>query len=597
MWRYSAPLREMQFVIDEWVGAARDWREIPAFASLDGDSVRDILAEAARFAEDVLAPANATGDREGCHWNAGQVSTPTPFPAAYRQFCDAGWPTIACAEEDGGQGLPQLLNAIFYEMCYAANHAWAMYPGLAHGAYECIRNHGSDALKATYLPKVVSGEWLATMCLSEPHAGTDLGLIKTQAVAGPDGGYALTGTKIFISGGEHDLTANIVHLVLARLPDAPAGSRGISLFLVPKRLGADGEGPVNGVYCDGIERKMGIKGSATCVMRFDAAQAWLLGEPNRGLAAMFVMMNSARLYVGMQGLGHAEAAYQNAYRYAAERKQMRLTTPPPAGMAIPTGPAVPILMHPGIRRSLMQMKVVIEGERAMAYWAGHLLDLAEHHPSETRRRESHDHVSLLTPIIKAMYTDNGFNLASQALQIWGGYGYLQDYGVEQTVRDSRIAMIYEGTNDVQAIDLVVRKVVVDGGAKLKSLLVHLSAESVQAQECGPLLQRLAQRLHQLHAEIVQITDFVSESTALDPEFPLKVGGDFLRLVGLGLMASFWCRAARVCESRATDDRFSQEKLSSAECFFDSVLPETNYRLELIRAGRSSLPWMDAPLEG
>jgi alkylation response protein AidB-like acyl-CoA dehydrogenase len=597
MWRYCAPVREMQFVIDEWVGVAKDWQEMPPMEALDTDSVHDILVQAARFAEDILAPSNRLGDQEGCRWSEGCVATPSTFPDIYRQFCEAGWPTIACATEDGGQGLPQLLNAVLYEMCYSANHGWSMYPGLAHGAYECVRTHGSPELKEIYLPRIVSGEWLATMCLSEPQAGTDLGLLTTAASPQEDGSYLISGTKIFISGGEQDMSENIVHLVLARLPGAPSGSRGISLFLIPKRLGVEGRGDINNVYCDGIEHKMGIKGSATCVMRFDGAQGWLLGEPHRGLAAMFVMMNSARLYVGLQGLGHAEAAFQNAARYAAERRQMRLAAPSPESIAVPPGAAVPIFLHASIRRSLMTLKSQVEGQRAMAYWAAHLLDLAEHHPDAERRQESHELVSLLTPVIKAMYTDNGFALAARAQQIFGGYGYLEDYGIEQTVRDSRIALIYEGTNEVQAIDLLVRKVLTDGGAKLQRLLARMSDEASASRESGPQTKLLAERLVALHRELLEACDNVIAGAAADAEYAYRIASDFLQMIGVGLMAAFWCKAARLSESRAATEPYYRTKLASAQFYFDYLVPEMRHRADALLSGKAAVPWLEELPEG
>jgi alkylation response protein AidB-like acyl-CoA dehydrogenase len=477
MWHYTPPLRDIRFVIEDLLGLPAQWAALPAFADLDADTARQVLEEAGKFAAEVLAPWNSPGDLEGCRWRDGAVQTPAGFRAAYRAFVEAGWPALACAPEAGGQGLPQVLNAVLYEMLNAANHAWTMYPGLLHGAYECLHAHASAELKATYLAKVVSGEWLSTMCLTEAHAGSDLGLLKTRAEPQPDGSFKLRGNKIFISGGEQDLTDNIVHLVLARLhgphgEQAPAGTKGISLFLAPKLLPAGNGFTPNALRCDGIEKKMGIKGSATCSMAFDGATAWMVGEPNRGLAAMFAMMNAARLQVAMQGIAHAEMAHQNALRYASERLQSRAVTRP-AGLAAASADA--IALHPAMRRSLWRQRVIVEGSRAIAYESAHLLDLAEHAADAATRQTADAQVSLLTPVLKAFFTDNGFALASEALQLFGGHGYVHDWGIEQCVRDSRIAMIYEGTNEIQAIDLVVRKIVPDGGARFGALLDRLAA--------------------------------------------------------------------------------------------------------------------------
>ncbi len=465
MWQYEAPLRDMRYVIEDVLGLPAQWAALPAFAELDVDTARAVLAEAARFATEVLAPNNANDDLEGCTLAEGEVRTPRGYKEAYRAFVAAGWPALACDPAVGGQGLPQVLNAALYEMLAAANHAWTMYPGLLHGAYECLHLHASEELKQRYLGKVVSGEWLSTMCLTEAHAGSDLGLLATRATPAADGSYRLKGTKIFISGGEQDLTDNIVHLVLARLPDAPPGTKGISLFLAPKFLP---DGSRNPLRCDGIEKKMGIKGSATCVMAFDGATGWLVGEPNRGLQAMFAMMNAARLHVALQGLAHAQNAHRNAVVYAHERLQSR--APLREGKAA----ADPIVLHPAMRRTLLRQRVLVEGARLIAYEAAHLIDLAEHAGDAAQRERAQEQAALLTPVLKSFLTDNGFALASDALQVFGGHGYTHDWGIEQCLRDARIAMIYEGTNQIQAIDLVVRKLVADGGRAFAAWLETLS---------------------------------------------------------------------------------------------------------------------------
>ncbi|HNK18084.1 MAG TPA: acyl-CoA dehydrogenase family protein, partial [Piscinibacter sp.] len=487
MWQYEAPLRDMRYVIEDVLGLPAQWAALPAFAELDADTARAVLAEAARFATEVLAPTNANGDLEGCTLADGEVRTPRGYKEAYRAFVEAGWPALACDPAVGGQGLPQVLNAALYEMLAAANHAWTMYPGLLHGAYECLHLHASEELKQRYLGKVVSGEWLSTMCLTEAHAGSDLGLLATRATPAADGSYRLKGTKIFISGGEQDLTDNIVHLVLARLPDAPPGTKGISLFLAPKFLP---DGTRNPLRCDGIEKKMGIKGSATCVMAFDGATGWLVGEPNRGLQAMFAMMNAARLHVALQGLAHAQNAHRNAVVYAHERLQSR--APVREGKAA----ADPIVLHPAMRRTLLRQRVLVEGARLIAYEAAHLIDLAEHAGDAAQRERAQEQAALLTPVLKSFLTDNGFALASDALQVFGGHGYTHDWGIEQCLRDARIAMIYEGTNQIQAIDLVVRKLVTDGGrafaAWLETLAASLPRGARYAQAAAGQLQALAE---------------------------------------------------------------------------------------------------------
>jgi alkylation response protein AidB-like acyl-CoA dehydrogenase len=595
-WHYEPPLEDLRFVIDEWLGVRADWARMPRFAQLDADVAGEILEQGAKFVVESLAPINAGGDAQGCRYASGMVTTPDGFAATYRRYCDAGWPSLSCDVENGGQGLPQLLNAAFYEMLNAVNHAWTMYPGLTHAAYACVRAFAPEHVKANYLPRIVSGEWLSTMCLTEPQAGSDVGLIRTRAEPQADGSYAVSGVKIFISGGEHDLTDNIVHLVLARLPDAPIGTRGISLFLVPKFLTEGGLPRRNGVYCDGIEKKMGIKGSATCAMRFDAATGWLIGTPNQGLGALFVMMNSARLFVGLQGLGHAEMAYQNAVRYAEQRLQMRAVARP-EGAAAPHSAASgavgpdPIAMQPAVRRTLLTLRAFVEGERALGLWAAHLLDVAEHHGDATQRSRAHGLVSLLTPIIKSFFTENGFVLASAALQVWGGYGYIQDYGIEQTLRDSRVAMLYEGTNEIQAVDLLVRKVSGDGGREfgvLSALILDESRLCVETPGC----EQFGAALGTAHAALARVTAALVAETAAEPEVTRRASGDFLRLVGLLLLGTVWARAARLAAARVSEP-FYRLKMQTAQFYFDHVLPEANLRLELLERRRCPLPWIAA----
>jgi alkylation response protein AidB-like acyl-CoA dehydrogenase len=467
-------------------------------------------------------------------------------------------------------------------MLAAANHAWTMYPGLLHGAYECLHAHASPALKAAYLGKVVSGEWLSTMCLTEAQAGSDLGLLKTRAEPQGDGSFQLRGHKIFISGGEHDLTDNIVHLVLARLPDAPAGTKGISLFLCPKFMP---DGARNALHCDGIEKKMGIKGSATCVMRLDGATGWLIGEPNRGLAAMFAMMNAARLHVALQGLGHAENAHQNALRYAQERLQSRAAVRP-AGVA--AAPADPIAMHPAMRRTLLRQRVLVEGSRLVAYEAAHWLDVSEQSADAAQRTTAHAHVSLLTPVLKAFFTANGFEIASDALQVFGGHGYVFETGIEQCVRDSRIAMIYEGTNEIQAIDLLLRKVLPDGAARFCALLDQLDAGLPAAGLHTPAARAAIVRLRDATLAVVP-------AAAADPELAYRVADDFLRATGFMLIMQAWARAEAVSAHAAlSEDPFHLGKRASARHCFTYMLPELEHALQLMAAGRAPLAHVLAP---
>ena len=575
MWHYRPPLADMRFVIEQVLDAPAHWAA--GESGFDADTAGQVLEEAGRFAAEVLQPANAEGDAQGCRWEAGQVSLPAGFRNAYRAFVEGGWPALACDPAWGGQGLPQLVNMALYEMLNSASHAWTMYPGLAHGAYECLKAHGTPELQQRYLPKVVSGEWLATMCLTEAHAGSDLGLLRTRAEPQADGSVRITGTKIFISGGEHDLTENIVHLVLCRLPDAPPGSKGLSLALVPKLLP---EGSANAVRCDGVEKKMGIKGSATCTLSFEAATGWLIGEPHRGLAAMFVMMNAARLQVAMQGLGHLEMATQNALRYAFERVQMRAVLRP-AGS--PSGPADPIALHPAMRRTLWKLQAHTEGARVLAYWCAMLLDEPAH------EHGAQGHVALLTPVLKSLLTRLGFEGASDALQVWGGHGYLHDWGIEQSVRDARIALIYEGTNEIQAVDLLQRKVLGDGGAALNQLLDELAQEVPRCAErtvtaaAGTALQQQLQAVRQATAALV-------EGHAEDPEWPQRVAGDYLEGLGHALLAWAWARSARAALAQP-DEHLREHKLAIARHGREWLLPEASACWQRVLARDAALPWL------
>ncbi|MDH4393681.1 MAG: acyl-CoA dehydrogenase [Aquabacterium sp.] len=596
MWTYQAPVADMLHLLTRVLDAPASWAAQPAFADLDSDTAAEVLAQAGRFAGEVLAPTNAPGDQHGCTWTPAGVATPPGFRAAYQAFVDGGWPALACSPVAGGQGLPQVLNMALFEMLAAANHGWTMYPGLLHGACEVLLHHGSPALQALYLDKLVSGQWLGTMCLTEPQAGSDLGLVRTQAtpLAGDAANGAplrISGSKIFISGGDHDLTDNIVHLVLCRLAGAPPGTKGLSLALVPK-IRPDGQR--NAVFCDGIEHKMGIHGSATCQMRFDGADGWLIGEPHRGLAAMFLMMNAARLHVAMQGVGHLEAATQNAWRYAQQRLQMRAVARP-SGAAGPQGPD-PIAWHPAMRRILLTLQARTDGCRAIAYWCALLLDEAEHHPDATRRAAAAGHVALLTPVAKSLFTELGHRSADEALQVWGGYGFVRDYGIEQTVRDSRIAMIYEGTNEIQAVDLVQRKLLDDGGARARALMAMLAAE-VAACRAVPALQPFADALAQQLAQWDQALVVLQAGRATDAEHPLRVADDVLAGVGHALLAWAWARIARVAsldeQPAVPGARPAAQWLQSATFGLQWLLPQAQVHWQRATQSGLVLPFLAA----
>ncbi len=543
-------LTDIQFLLTEVLQAPARWQALAPFADTDGELAVQVLDEAAKFVDSAIAPLQRTGDEEGCRFDAGKVHTPAGFRDAYQAFWQAGWPSLSCAPEDGGQGLPAVLECVLFEWLAGANHGWTMAPGLLHGAYECIKHHASDALKAQYLEKVATGEWLATMCLTEAHAGSDLGLVRTRGVPQPDGSARVNGSKIFISGGEHDLTDNIVHLVLARLPDAPAGPKGLSLFLVPKVLP---DGSRNAVVCERIEEKMGLHGSPTCVMRFDDATGWLVGEPNKGLNAMFVMMNAARLHVGLQGIGLLEAAWQKASAYAAERRQMRAPGAKDTSL---------INDHPAIRRILHTQRAWIDGGRVLAYHTALQLDVAKHSTDAGERAAAQRWCALVTPVLKAALTEQGFHGASACLQVFGGHGYVREWGIEQIVRDVRVAMIYEGTNEIQAIDLLVRKVLADGGQGLAALLATLPG-------AAPSPAASARR----HA-LVEITQTLAIAAQSDAELPYWVADDYLRAVALVLLDWAWCQIGAASHG----ERWN----APAQALTQWVLPEFDMRAAILR---------------
>ena len=573
---YQPPLGDIEHIFFNVLQGAGQMQALGPFADTDVDLMRQVISEAGKFVAQEIAPLQRDGDEIGCTWKAGEVTTAPGFRAAYQAFWQAGWPALACETADGGQGLPAILEAVLFEMLCGANHGWTMAPGLLHGAYECIRHHGSEALKKTYLEKVATGEWLATMCLTEPHAGSDLGLARTRAVEQADGSYALSGTKIFISGGEHDLTDNIVHLVLARLPDAPTGPKGLSLLLVPKFLPGSLH---NTVFCERIEEKMGLHGSPTCVMRFDDATGWIIGQPNRGLQAMFVMMNSARLHVGLQGVGLLEAAWQKADAYSRERRQMR--TPGPRSSS---ESADLIAEHPAMRRILDTQRAWIDGGRVLAYRTAIELELAKHHPNASRRDSAQAWCALVTPVLKAALTHQAFYGASECLQVFGGHGYLREWGIEQIVRDSRVAMIYEGTNEIQAIDLLVRKVMADGGTGLAALVHALCADMDQ---CAQANSTEARDTKARFAQVVALTTDLCEAAKSAPTLPYWVADDYLRVVALALMGWAWVQIQAVPESAPSQAENSVRWSAPAAALQHWVLPEFAMRVGIIR--RQILP--------
>ena len=594
MGQYIAPLRDMQFVLHELLGVEAEFKAIPAFESLDADTVNSIAEEAAKFTQNVTYPLNQSGDAEGCHHDkvSGVVTAPKGFKEAYAQYVEAGWPALACDPEYGGQGLPECINNVLYEMLNSANQAWTMYPGLTHGAYAALLQHGTPELKKAYLPKIVSGHWTGTMCLTESHCGTDLGLLRTKAEPLGDGSYALSGQKIFISAGEHDLAENIIHLVLARLPDAPAGTKGISLFIVPKYVpNADGSiGKRNGIKCGAIEHKMGIHGNATCVMNLDGAQGWLVGEPNKGLNAMFVMMNGARLGVGMQSLGLAEVSYQNSLVYAKDRIQMRSLTGPKAK----DKPADPIIVHPDVRRMLLTQKANVEAARAFTYWTGLMIDKSHHHPDEKVRKEMDDLVALLTPIVKGFITENSYVSTTYGMQVFGGHGYIKEWGMEQYVRDARINMIYEGTNGIQALDLLGRKVLGDMGAKLMKF-GKLVTEFAKANADNEAMKEFLAPLAELGAEVQKVTMEIGQKAMKNPDEVGAASVPYMHLVGHFVFAYLWARMAKIGLEKQAEGDFYKSKVITARFYFAKLLPETAAHLKQIRAGAAPLMELDAAL--
>ena len=587
---YNPPLRDMQFVMHEVLKVTDALQNMPAHADMDADTMTAVLEEGGKFAAEVLFPLNQTGDQQGCQLNreTHEVTTPEGFKAAFEQYVQGGWPALSCDPAYGGQGLPIVLNQCFYEMLNSANQAWTMYPGLTHGAYEALHAHGTDEQKSLYLPKLTSGEWTGTMCLTEPHCGTDLGLLRTKAEPQADGTYRITGNKIFISAGEHDMVSNIVHLVLARLPDAPVGSKGISLFVVPKfNVNADGSlGERNGIYCGGLEHKMGIHGNATCQMVLDGAIGTMVGQPNKGLAAMFVMMNAARIGVGMQSLGLTEVAYQNAVAYAKDRIQSRSLT----GVKEPSKPADSILVHPDVRKMLLTAKAYAEGGRALSLYCALLIDKELNDPDPAVRAESAELVALLTPIVKAFITDNAWTATSSCMQVFGGHGFIREWGMEQYVRDARINMIYEGTNTIQSLDLLGRKVLGNQGATLKKFGEQI-ANLVKETQGKEDMVEFTKPLTQLGQQLTQLTGEIGYKAMQNADEVGAAAVDYLRVTGHLVFGYFWARMAQVALQKIEQgdrDPFYQAKLQTARFYFAKLFPETASLMATARAGSAVL---------
>jgi alkylation response protein AidB-like acyl-CoA dehydrogenase len=584
---YNAPLEDIRFVLNEVFDYPQTIATLPGYEEAGPEMVDAILEEGAKFCENELLPLNLSGDKEGCVFENGVVRTPAGFKEAYESFVQAGWTGLACDPDYGGQGLPNTLQFMLNEIVCSTNLSFGMYPGLSHGAYNALHLHGSYEQKAQYLPKLVDGTWSGTMCLTEPHCGTDLGLIRTKAEPDGQGGYKITGTKIFISAGEHDLTENILHLVLAKLPDAPPGIKGISLFLVPKFLvRADGSlGPRNGLACGSIEHKMGIKASSTCVMNFDGAEGTLIGEPHRGMRYMFTMMNEARMLVGVQGLGLAETAYQSAAAYAKERLQGRALK----GPKHPDKPADPIIVHPDVRKNLLTMRAYTEGCRALAAWTAVALDTSLKHPDAARRQEADDLVALITPIVKAFLTDVGSETTNTGMQVFGGHGYIHEWGMEQLVRDARIAQIYEGANGIQALDLVGRKMPQHAGRLLRRFFHPVAAFIEEAME-EPEMQEFVLPLAKAFAKLQQATVWIAQEGMRDPEEAGAAASDYLRFFAMVALAYLWARMARIALAKPAEEAngFYAAKLATARFYMKRVLPQANGLFSAITSGGATL---------
>lgn len=585
---YRAPLNDINFALFDVLNFSEHYSN-NNHDGIDRETVEAVLEQGAKFAENVLVPLNAIGDSEGCQWNDGVVTTPTGFREAYQQYVKAGWGSMTHGEEFGGQGLPASLGSVLSEIVGSANWSWGMYPGLSHGCMETISAHGTDEQKQSFLPQLISGQWTGTMCLTEPHCGTDLGLLRTKAEPQADGTYKISGTKIFISAGDHDMAENIVHIVLARLPDAPEGTKGISLFIVPKHL-TTGEGEIgdrNGVNCGSIEEKMGIHGNATCVLNFDEATGYLIGPANKGLACMFTFMNAARLGTALQGLAHAEVGFQKSLDYAKDRLQMRSLT----GPKNTEGPADPIIVHPDVRRMLLTQKSLAEGSRMLAYFAAQQLDVIKYSADEAKRELAEQITSLITPIAKAFMTETGFECSNLAMQCFGGHGYIKEWGVEQNVRDCRISMLYEGTTGIQALDLLGRKVLGSQGEALKvfTKVIHKFCKANASNEGA---QEFVSVLAEHNKEWGDLTMHIGLGAMQNAD---EVGGasvDYLMYSGYVTLAYFWALAGAAALEKISsgegDRAFYEAKLTTARFYFQRILPRTRTHYACIKSGVGNL---------
>ncbi len=586
---YTAPTRDTRFVINEMLDLA-SYGNLPGFENASQDMIDTVVNEAGKFCSEVLAPLNQIGDEHGCtRHEDGSVTTPPGFKEAYDAFVESGWGTLAKPEEFGGQGLPHVLGFVLEEYTGTANQAFAMYPGLTNGATAAIEAAGSQEQKETYLPKMISGEWSGTMNLTEPHCGTDLGMIRTKAEPQADGSYKITGTKIFISAGEHDLTSNIIHLVLAKTPGAPDSSKGISLFIVPKfLLDENGEpGERNGVTCGSIEKKMGIHGNSTCVLNYDEATGYMIGEENKGLAAMFVMMNAARLGVGLQGLAQSEVAYQNAVTYALDRRQGRALTGPKDTEA----KADPIFVHPDVRRMLMDAKVFNEGMRALCLWGALQVDLTHKAQTEEERQLADDLIGLMTPVIKGYGTDKGYDMANNMQQVYGGHGYVKEWGMEQFVRDSRIAMIYEGTNGVQAMDLCGRKLASKGGRAVQAFFKMIDDEIATAKQ-DEALAPIAEKLDKALGEQKAATMWFMQNAMANPNHLGAGAHHYMHIMGIVTLGFFWLKMAKVAsealKGSPEDKGFYEAKMTSASYYAERFLPDAGALRRKLEAGSDNM---------
>ena len=594
---YTPPLRDMQFVMHEVLKVTDDFKAMPRHADIDAETIDAVLEEAGKFASEVVLPLNLSGDAEGCHLDpvTHVVTTPKGFKEAYAKYVEGGWPAVSADPAYGGQGLPLVVNQCLNEMLTATNQAWTMYPGLTHGAYAALHAYGTDSQKDTYLRKMTSGEWTGTMCLTEPHCGTDLGLMRSKAEAQADGTYRITGTKIFISAGEHDMAGNIIHLVLARMTDSPPGIKGISLFIVPKfNVNPDGSlGSRNGIHCSRLENKMGIHANATCQIELEGAVGTLVGQPNKGMNAMFVMMNGARLGVGNQSLGLTEIAYQNALSYAKDRIQMRSLS----GTKAKDKPADPIIVHPDVRKMLLTARAYAEGGRALAIFCSVLLEKEHFHPDEKVRRDSGKMLSLLTPVMKAFLTDNGWIAASGCMQVFGGHGYITETGMEQYVRDARINMIYEGTNTIQSLDLLGRKILGNNGATLKKF-GRLIAALVEEEGVNEKMAEFINPIAYLGDKMTKLTTEIGYKGFQNPDEVGAAAVDYLRVAGHLVFGYFWARMAQVALreiAAGNADPVYQAKLQTARFYFARLFPETASLMMTARAGARVLMDTEAAL--